>query len=275
MTTTTTNRSSTRTSFSSSQTIIEPERQQELQLQLNNSNSSSSTTNSQVEHSRIQVQQAHRPTERGEAERRNGEEDADEEHERRLRLIEVNRTRTRLIEEELEEEPPPLAGLPGSAPPTAVLTNHCQPPLPIKEPLPETIIPLEILLSPINQKKAFHFDHLLSIAELINHLLNNWPADWSQPGSTIPHHTHQFRMVYMGRFLDDQETLNSLGKNRPIIIHLVIKPDEGAVEEEAEVDEDKPSLCGCFARFRERPSRSATDHPDQQTRPSSGACSIV
>jgi hypothetical protein len=179
----TTNRSSTRTSFSSSQTIIEPERQQELQLQLNNS-SSSSSTNSQ-EHSRIQ-QQAHQPAERGEA-AHHREEDEDEAHERRLRLIEVNRTRTRLIEEELEEEPPgpQLAALsqqPGSSPPTAVLTNHCQPPLPIKEPdLPETIIPLEILLSPINQKKAFHFDHFLSIAELTHHLLTNWPAGQHHP----------------------------------------------------------------------------------------------
>ncbi|WAR60810.1 hypothetical protein PtB15_13B55 [Puccinia triticina] len=155
--------------------------------------------------------------------------------------------RTSLIEEEQELSPA------GSSPPTAVvLSNDCQP---SKEPL----IPLEIILSPINQKKAFHFDHLLTIAQLTSHLLNDWPADWAQPGSTVPHHANQFRMVYMGRFLDEQETLNSLGKNRPIIIHLVIKPDESAAEEE-EVDEEKTRLCGCFGGLRAR---------------SPGACSIV
>lgn len=252
---------STRTSFSSSQTIIEPEQQHQLQLQLQRNSQES-----------IQLQPDNYPHQiEHRAERRTveeGEDSEDEDHERRLRLIEVNRTRTRLADEE-QDLPPPASlalNLTGpSPPPTPVLFADIQPQQHSKEPL-ESTIPLEILLSPNNQKKAFHFDHLLTIADVINHLLHHWPSDWCQDGLAVPHHVNQFRMVYMGRFLDNQETLNSLGKIRPIIIHLVIKPDVGIAGEE-EVDETED--CGCWRMFRGRSSRPA------DYRGSSGACVIV
>ncbi|KNZ59937.1 uncharacterized protein VP01_1639g4 [Puccinia sorghi] len=37
-------------------------------------------------------------------------------------------------------------------------------------------------------------------------------SDWCQDGLAVPHHVNQFRMVYMGRFLDNQETLNKIGE---------------------------------------------------------------
>jgi len=253
---------STRTSFSSSQTIIEPEQQQQLQLQLQ--------PNSQ-DNIQLQPENYHHQVE-DRAERRTvgeSEDSEDEDHDRRLRLIEVNRTLTRLADEEQDLPPPAsLAQNPtGPSPPTTLLSADIQPHQRSKEPL-ESTIPLEILLSPNNQKKAFHFDHLLTIADLINHLLHHWPSDWCQDGLAVPHHVNQFRMVYMGRFLDNQETLNSLGKIRPIIIHLVIKPDAGIAQEE-EVDEDKAGLCGCWRMFRGRSSRPANYQG------SFGACVIV
>lgn len=162
---------STRTSFSSSQTIIEPEQQHQLQLQLQRNSQES-----------IQLQPDNYPHQiEHRAERRTveeGEDSEDEDHERRLRLIEVNRTRTRLADEE-QDLPPPASlalNLTGpSPPPTPVLFADIQPQQHSKEPL-ESTIPLEILLSPNNQKKAFHFDHLLTIADVINHLLHHWPS---------------------------------------------------------------------------------------------------
>ncbi|KAI7943361.1 hypothetical protein MJO29_013205 [Puccinia striiformis f. sp. tritici] len=163
----------------------------------------------------------------------NGEEE--EEHLRRLRLIEGNRTRTRLIE---EEEPLP------PHPTTTTTTDQ------INKDSSATIIPVEILLSPFNLKKTFYFDHLCTISELILNLLNNWPSEWitndDGPSSVGPVHVNQFRLVYMGRFLDLNEALNSLGKNRPVIIHLVIKPnDDVNINEEVDHSQSK-RVCGCI-----------------------------
>ncbi|POW09373.1 hypothetical protein PSHT_09156 [Puccinia striiformis] len=77
-----------------------------------------------------------------------------------------------------------------------------------------TIIPVEILLSPFNLKKTFYFDHLCTISELILNLLNNWPS--------------------------------GLGKNRPVIVHLVIKPnDDVNINEEVDHSQSK-RVCGCI-----------------------------
>lgn len=180
------------------------------------------------------------------------------EHERRLRLIDANRTMSRLVNDADEDEDHDLE-------------SHGHQPYhhPRASTVDETrTIRTEILLSSMNQRTGFELDRQLTILQLKHHLLQHWPSDWNQK-QEIPkvNHVNQLRMVYMGRFLDEDDTLNSLGVIRPVIIHLAIKPDEGLTKEGLEHHDLRASLWSCcgLGRARRPPARAQVPHPPPTT----------
>ncbi|MBW0472112.1 hypothetical protein O181_011827 [Austropuccinia psidii MF-1] len=196
-------------------------------------------------------------------------QDENLEHERKLRLIEANRTRSRLA---LEETSVIRTSFSSSSSHSAQInpedkidrvnqtTDHQQ------------SIKIEIIMGSINQSNlSFDFEPHTTILKIKQSLYKRSSINWNHKDLGLIESFNspsikvdQLRLVYMGRYLNDQEILKNLrlARNGPTIFHLVVKPEESV--QKATVYEGYREkfkcqtnwLCCCLSRNRP-PRRSS------------------
>ncbi|KAG0141822.1 hypothetical protein CROQUDRAFT_67926 [Cronartium quercuum f. sp. fusiforme G11] len=133
-----------------------------------------------------------------------------DDYETRLKLIDENR-----------------AKLVGSPLPISIDSNIIPLPLEQDKPLDNQVV-LEFLLAsssrPSSLRLILNFQTRSKVEEVKDGIRSNWPTDWSEEES-VPKRADQIRLLFLGRFLNDWESLDSLrlAKGSPTIMHLVVK----------------------------------------------------
>ncbi|KAM0750499.1 hypothetical protein T439DRAFT_326461 [Meredithblackwellia eburnea MCA 4105] len=85
------------------------------------------------------------------------------------------------------------------------------------------VVTVEFLLVSGRRTKV-EFGESATVDQVRVHLWKNWPAEW-RGDENDPTSVDALRLLYLGRFLDDKETLKSVGiqPGPPTIIHLTIR----------------------------------------------------
>lgn len=88
----------------------------------------------------------------------------------------------------------------------------------------EGLVEIEfLLLSGKRSKWRFHWD--TKVGDVRRKVWTTWPEDW-RDAESLPPSPDSLRLLYLGRFLGDHETLGSIGitPGTLTIIHLTIRP---------------------------------------------------
>lgn len=136
---------------------------------------------------------------------------ADYEH--RLKLIDENRSKLNLQEI--------------SSTPDLVINNRRR--VTFDDDHPRRPIKIEFLLAssskPDLNRLNLSFDPHSKALDIKHRIRSQWPIGWSTEGIT-PKRPDEIRLLFLGRFLNDSETLDSLrlASGSPTIMHLLLRP---------------------------------------------------
>ncbi|RKP26094.1 hypothetical protein SYNPS1DRAFT_28198 [Syncephalis pseudoplumigaleata] len=133
------------------------------------------------------------------------------------------------------------------------------------------------------ERHTFYFAPGTSIQQIKRHIHGHWPKEWTE---SCPDNTDSLKILYQGRFLEDQQTLagwpamlmppetsaldNKITTHRPYIVHLTIRrPAPSTADREAAIplndepiasmDANQPPLPRAQTHYRHR-SYSSLDH---------------
>jgi len=104
------------------------------------------------------------------------------------------------------------------------------------------LILLECLLIS-GRRKRFEFDPSVEVRDVRHYVWRNWPQEWNED---CPNDIYRIRLLYLGRFLDDDVKLESLDLpiGIPTIVHLVLRPIEVDLNV-TKAERKKSAGCSC------------------------------
>ncbi|KAK2712340.1 ubiquitin-like protein 3 [Artemia franciscana] len=114
--------------------------------------------------------------------------------------------------------------------------------------LTEDRIHLKLILVS-GKTKEFQFDPSISAGDIAKYLFENWPQEWNEEAVSK---ADILRLIFHGRFLHSNVTLESLGlpRSKTVVMHLVSRenlPEPSSSDQELKNKGRDTRCCQCSA----------------------------